>query len=988
MAFNRFHALLIMSTTFCYACGGKLNETPSVPRINEVVSSNDGVSIDDTGQPEDWLELINASDTTINLKEFAIADSARQFHPLPNIELMPGQTLQLWADDETDQGVDHLPFKLSADGDSLFIRQNSTGDIVEQVEIPPMRTDYAYARFPSGSGAFSICRYTSAGTPNGEACEPAPPPTIEDVTFVGFDDSQWPNLKPSTLAINELSIAPAEFIELKNFSESEIHLADFRLILSNYPPTSGLPPFDHPSAIDLPDIQLTAGELWSQAVTNEHMEQIYVQEYGEGVAVLYHRESQQVVDVVPFMHWPENAALARINHSPFRFRFCHNTTRDQSNQCEQVNQRPLGNRARGLYTPNDFATLASGGGQTDSQSIKFLIDLQNDNAIHYAGVRRWPLHYTFVREILELQPPLNRCDEYENQLFNQGWATFSFENYSNTVTRRFHLGTLSEYPNADLRNVEFTFGDRITAQQMRDTFYMVTSLTAAPQTWSLRPQDASQIARAQEIEGTLPIVGPNAPFSNLVYQGLAKGVAYGTLTYIPTEELASRSLGRRTIVVTDDVPNDIDFVAGLITEAFQTPLAHVNILSQGRGTPNMALPGARSNADISPLLGELVRLEVTEGGYQIRSASLSEAEEHWAQQDQVRQPLVPRLEPNTQQLVTLQEATIDDLPTIGAKAAQLAELFQLDVSANSNCSESIQLSIPEGAFAIPMYYYIEHMNESGAQLYLNSLLEDDFFLSDLTYRKIALETLRQMIVQHPVNPALLAEVERAVYQRYGNQRVRFRSSSNTEDLEDFNGAGLYTSMGAELDDDEDTPEKAILTVWASLWNFRAFEERHYAQVDQTSVAMGILVHRAFTNERANGVAVARNILSPTRVDQYYFNSQAGEASVANPAPGIQTEQVIYQWPPRTPRLTYHSYSSLTDDNTPVITGAEARALACSMSAIQNHFKNLLDPNDQNRWFTMESEFKFLGEERTLLIKQARPYQFTPPDLPADCRENI
>ena len=74
--------------------------------------------------------------------------------------------------------------------------------------------------------------------------------------------------------------------------------------------------------------------------------------------------------------------------------------------------------------------------------------------------------------------------------------------------------------------------------------------------------------------------------------GPRPGVAFGTLSYIPSAELASASLGARTIVITDDVPNDIDFVGGLITETFQTPLAHVNILSQSRNTPNMALPKA------------------------------------------------------------------------------------------------------------------------------------------------------------------------------------------------------------------------------------------------------------------------------------------------------------------------------------------------------------------------------------------------------------
>src|SRR5690606_24431681 len=247
---------------------------------------------------------------------------------------------------------------------------------------------------------------------------------------------------------------------------------------------------------------------------------------------------------------------------------------------------------------------------------------------------------------------------------------------------------------------------------------------------------------------------------------------------------------------------------------------------------------------------------------------------------------------------------------------------------------------------IPMAHYLQHMQASGAQEFLDELLAEDLFYENLEYRKLALQSLRQMLLQHPVDPTLLNEVSTWVSTRFGNKSVRFRSSSNTEDLEKFNGAGLYESISAELDKRDKPIDGAIRTVWASLWNLRAVEERINSNVDQSAVAMAILVHYAFPNERANGVAVARNIFDPTRTDQYFFNSQAGEASVTNPAPGVLTEQLIYQWPPRTPTLTYHSYSSLWTDRR-VITAAEVRALACSMDAIQNHFRALLDPLKQN-----------------------------------------
>src|SRR5690606_12304158 len=118
-------------------------------------------------------------------------------------------------------------------------------------------------------------------------------------------------------------------------------------------------------------------------------------------------------------------------------------------------------------------------------------------------------------------------------------------------------------------------------------------------------------------------------------------------------------------------------------------------------------------------------------------------------------------------------------------------------------------------------------------------------------------------------------------ERWGNDRTRLRSSSNTEDLPNFTGAGLYTSVAVHLDEPGEI-EAGIREVWASLWNSRAYDERRFAGIDPTNIAMAVLVHPAYRSEEANGVAVTRNVLDLSRGDVYYFNVQVGEAAVTNP----------------------------------------------------------------------------------------------------------
>ena len=174
--------------------------------------------------------------------------------------------------------------------------------------------------------------------------------------------------------------------------------------------------------------------------------------------------------------------------------------------------------------------------------------------------------------------------------------------------------------------------------------------------------------------------------------------------------------------------------------------------------------------------------------------------------------------------------------------------------------------------------------------------------------------------------------------RFGSgRRVRLRSSSNTEDLPGFTGAGLYTSVSVAVDDPDPDLDVAtgLRTVWASLWSPRAFDERESALVDHAAAAMGVLIEPAFTNERANGVAISRNILDPIYGDASYFNAQAGEASVTNPAPGVTSEQGTFE-SGQPPRVLYTSRSSLTSE--PVVSTEELTTLMCALGAIHNHFR--------------------------------------------------
>ncbi|MGK0360018.1 MAG: hypothetical protein ACI9U2_002324 [Bradymonadia bacterium] len=944
--------------------------------ITEIMASNDGAWVDEIGETDDWLELHNASDVPLSLAGYRIGDGPGQRVALPPVTIPPGGFLVLWADDQVGQGALHLPFKLSSGGETVYLWAPD-GTEVRALDYGALATNDSWQWYPDGS---MPCRWATPGRANGRLCGPPPPPEVPAV--VEYADYEWSDpwpFPPTPLVITELALRPAEFIEVLNSSAAPVVLADFTLRITTHAPGLDWPDREAGQAIAWPVDQLLPGERVAVPVAEADIAGLTDSPLFEGVVSLWTAERNFPVDRVDFMRWPSDAYLTRMPDATGRHRFCTPASRGAPNvDCAPLVARDVGDRLRHLRTPTDFDGLAEGGVATGIASVKVIVDTQAGDAVHLASAGAWDLHYTFVREVIDGDPHLDRCDADESAEHLRGWSAFSRANYTEVENRRYLLGTLVHHGGADLRTLEFTSGDRIIAAQMRRAFFTIMNRVMQPQRWSLRPQSARQIDEMRQIEGQAPLVGPNAPFRGLTYQPLTETVGYGVLQFVPVDQLDSVPLGAEVIVVTDQVPNDIPLTGGLITEAFQTPLAHVNLLSRNRNTPNMALRDARVDPRVAPLLGQLVRLNVRGGGFDLQAADPAEALAFWESRRPEGPPLEPRLDTALRGVTSLGARGLIDLPRIGAKAAQLAELAQVR-SNRQACPGPV--FTPFRPMAIPVVHSLEHYAASGsAALLAQWEARPDF--GDPGVRRQALAEVRALVLAHPVEPALLAEVEAYMAEHYGDARTRLRSSSNTEDLPGFNGAGLYTSISAQLGDDDRRVDDAIRVVWASLYNARAYDERNYFNIARDGVAMGILVHPAFLSERANAVAISRNVIEPIR-DDAYINVQKGEATVTNPAPGVSTEQMLYRYR-RSPRLVRLGDSSLTEDR--VLSDDEIANAACVLKAIHDHFEPLIDPEGETQWFAMDIEFKLLGAARVLMVKQARPYSFGAREVPADCRE--
>lgn len=960
------------------SCSDELIGEPLV--FNEIMADNEGALLDDQLETEDYVELVNVSRETVDLADYEIGHVDIRRYALPSLSLEPGGHIVLFADDTPGQGERHLPLKFSSSGETLQLWKRGECERVDAVSFPELGKNDVYARYPDGDGDFELCRYASPGRDNGDECEPSVTTLpLDDVTF---EDFEWPTPwrdRDQPLDITEVAL-PADasgFVELENTSDEDLQLGDLLVTLSPQPPGEPWPDAEQGLELEWNDETLEPGELATLDIPEDALEELGVTAADDLTVSVFERENGTPVTHLDFMWFPVGAALARPKPTLPHI-FCVNPSPGQANDCEPLESREVGDRLHALRTPTDFARLAEGGSSLTSTGVKILIDLEAGGVVHLLSTTGWVIHYEFVREAIYGEPHLDRCIPEEKAAFDAGWWDYSVANYFQVEGRRFYNGTLVEHAGTGMHTLEFAVGDVISGEQMRDAFFISVPHTQNPTDWVVRPQVADQVLAIRDVEGTLPIVGPNAPFSNVEFQPLTVAVGYGVLDFVAARDLDQARLGPDVIVVTDDVPNDIPLVGGLITEAFQTPLSHVNVLSQNRHTPNMALEHARNDERVKDHLGELVRLEVTPSGFTVERADAEEANAFWEARRPSGDKFQPRLDLDVEDLVDLDQASIDWLPAVGGKAAQFSELYAVS-NTTFGCGS---FRVPPDAFAIPVVHFVEHAERSGATGAYLDALEDPEFKADYRVRATKLAEIRQLIMDEPVDEDLLDTLKEAIRERWGTRRVRLRSSSNAEDLPGFNGAGLYTSEGADLEGDGDSLEESLKIVWASLYNQRAHDEREFANIDHSQVAMGVLVHEAYPSERARGVGVSRNLLDPRRADIHYFNAQAGEATVTNPAPGITTEEILYYRLQNPRRIEYRSRSNLIDGA--VLDGDEINELSCALVFLDNHFSSLLNPNDEDPYFAIEMEFKFVGAYRDLVIKQARRHPIIRNDIPDLC----
>ncbi|NCF88333.1 MAG: hypothetical protein GWQ08_22895 [Verrucomicrobiaceae bacterium] len=550
-------------------------------------------------------------------------------------------------------------------------------------------------------------------------------------------------------------------------------------------------------------------------------------------------------------------------------------------------------------------------------------------------------------------------------------STFNSQTYFTNTNRKNLAGSILAHDNftgtdgqVGLYTMEFWPTDPVAFRFVETAYEMLSaSLPFIDGTLAYHPAGETQrTVYADEVDrfesSMIRTISTEELFGSKTFEALNPGVSFGRLI---VADGVNNSLTARDIVIFRNLPNDLTHVAGILTEVPQTPLSHVNLKAKQNDTPNAYLKDASRLPEIQELLGKYILFEITSDGYTLREATAEQVEQ-FIESIRPKESQIPELDLSAEAIKPLGEIDFSQSPQFGAKAANLSELRRI-LPADMT---------PEGQ-AIPFSFYHRFMLANSFYDILVRMLAIQGFAQDADLREAELAKFRKRLRQAPMPNDLSAEIALLHSSFPTDTALRCRSSTNNEDLPGFNGAGLYDSYTHYPH--EGSLEESIKQVWASMWNYRAFEERDFYRISHFHAAMGVIVHPNYQDEICNGVAVTRNIIDPNWIG-YYVNVQVGEDLVTNPTEDAIPEEFLVSLLLADPEIGNYEYevqyvrkSNRRVDGQPILAQDQVFDLAGRMRLIQTHFKRLYNEDND---FGMEIEFK-IDQSGQLVIKQARPW---------------
>jgi hypothetical protein len=472
--------------------------------------------------------------------------------------------------------------------------------------------------------------------------------------------------------------------------------------------------------------------------------------------------------------------------------------------------------------------------------LLFVIDRKDKNKIYYVNTKKYAFHKDFVNGTYL---SLERGKEF-------------FDNNYLKDNRRFILGSIAYQTPIKRWTFEYWEGTLISPEQVKLTADIINATFFVPVAY--KPNSLRQEEESRSIAGLQRVLQSDIAREQS-YQALNVAKGIGRI-HVITKLDDHVEIGSNEILVLDEVPLHLPPVAGVITSQPSTPLSHINLLAKGWGVPNAYIKNATTL--LKQYDGWWVTFDAKRDAYDIKRADVNQLREYQRRLAQRLDVMKPKFDLSETRLLGLAQQRARAGLAFGGKSANLGEVMNARLPG---------ILVPDG-FTIPFYYYDQFLKANKLDDAIYTLLNDQKFVHDPPYRRARLVELREKVQQGKFDAGLRAQVLRRVAQQFPGKGLFVRSSSNSEDLPKFSGAGLYTTVPNVRGDQQLID--AIKTVWASLWNFEAYEARERASVDHSKIFMAVLIQEGINSE-SSGVMITADPFDKDNKEAIYISAKRG-----------------------------------------------------------------------------------------------------------------
>ncbi|MCF8365911.1 MAG: lamin tail domain-containing protein [Bacteroidales bacterium] len=120
--------------------------------INELMADNTDNIADESGEYEDWIEIYNYGDKPVDIGGLYFTDDIgvpKTFRIPPGNDstIIPSHSfILLWADDEWEEGIFHIEFKLSRKGEQVAIFDADGETFIDSITFPAQLSNRSWGR--------------------------------------------------------------------------------------------------------------------------------------------------------------------------------------------------------------------------------------------------------------------------------------------------------------------------------------------------------------------------------------------------------------------------------------------------------------------------------------------------------------------------------------------------------------------------------------------------------------------------------------------------------------------------------------------------------------------------------------------------------------------------------------------------------------------------------------------------------------------------